>query len=101
MRATATCGGVLLEGAGGGGAGSAQVGDAGFGNTKWVVRIPQAQRPSMFRTTEKITNILMAIEIRKVERVELKLRLGLAGAAGSGKTMSALICSLLSKGRFN
>jgi hypothetical protein len=32
----------------------------------------------------------MAIEIRKAERVKSKLRLGLAGPAGSGKTMSAL-----------
>lgn len=32
----------------------------------------------------------MTIEIRKAERVKSKLRLGLAGPAGSGKTMSAL-----------
>ena len=32
----------------------------------------------------------MAIEIRKAERVKSKLRLALAGPAGSGKTMSAL-----------
>ena len=32
----------------------------------------------------------MAIEIRKAERVRSKLRLALAGPAGSGKTMSAL-----------
>jgi hypothetical protein len=32
----------------------------------------------------------MAIEIRKAERVKSKLRLGLSGPAGSGKTMSAL-----------
>lgn len=32
----------------------------------------------------------MQIEIRKAERVKSKLRLGLAGPAGSGKTMSAL-----------
>lgn len=32
----------------------------------------------------------MAIEIRKAERTKSKLRLGLAGPAGSGKTMSAL-----------
>ena len=32
----------------------------------------------------------MAIEIRKAERVKSKLRLGIAGPAGSGKTMSAL-----------
>lgn len=33
---------------------------------------------------------MAAIEIRKAERVKSKLRLGLAGPAGSGKTMSAL-----------
>ena len=32
----------------------------------------------------------MSIEIRKAERVKSKLRLGLSGPAGSGKTMSAL-----------
>jgi hypothetical protein len=32
----------------------------------------------------------MAIEIRKAERVNSKLRLGLAGPSGSGKTMNAL-----------
>jgi hypothetical protein len=38
----------------------------------------------------KLSTTLMAIEIRKAERVRSKLRLALIGPSGSGKTMSSL-----------
>jgi hypothetical protein len=48
------------------------------------------RRPLSGEPQKQKNKIEMAIEIRKAERVKSKLRLGLAGPAGSGKTMSAL-----------